>query len=138
MKYIYPYLTIFLFSCYIRITPKIDYLGEKYLPTKEVDVFVDENNIEHKYKVIGKGYPRLSPFQRSVEKLQKKVVEKAKKIGADAVLIKDYYIPNTGVQANSTFLTDSLGKGTITTGNTTITSTGSSGFSVFFLKYSFK
>ena len=135
MKNIYICLTIFLFSCSIQITPKIDYLGVRYTSTKEVDVFVDEGSIEHRYKVIGKGYPRLNIFTKSIKKLQETAVEKAKKIGADAILIKDYYIPNTGAQANSVYHTDSLGKVAITTGNTTITNTGSSGFIVLFLKY---
>jgi len=138
MKILYIGLICFLSSCAIQVTPKMDYLGANYTPTKEIDIYVDERSIDHQYKIIGKGYPHLDIFTQSIEKLQETAVEKAKKIGANAILIKDYYTPSMGAQANSFYRTDSLGKGTITTGSTTITNDGSMGFIVLFLKYTYQ
>ncbi len=70
------------------------------------------------------------------EKIQRLVVEKAKKKGVNAVLIKEYYVPYTGTSFNTISRSDSIAKGMITIGNTQIQSTGSSGITIQFLKYS--
>ncbi len=124
-------LIILLSSC----TTTINYLGNSYTPTRNPDLYVTEKSIDRPYKIVGKGYPRFRLFGHSPEKIQRKALEKAKKKGADAVLIQDYYIPNTGTNINSFYRSDSLGKGLITVGNSTVSSMGSSGFTIFFLKY---
>lgn len=121
-----------LFAC--NFGTKISYIGNTFQPTQHVDVYVDESAVTNNYTVIGKGYIRRSYFS-NVEEIQKKSVEKAKEKGADAVLIKDYYIPNTSAAINTTMHTDSVGKGTVSVGQTTVQQTGSSGFNVLFLKY---
>ena len=69
------------------------------------------------------------------EKIQKLAEEISMKKGADAVIITNYYIPNTAQSISSTYKTDSMGKGIIITGNTTISPLSSSGFRIFFVKY---
>jgi hypothetical protein len=123
-------LFFFLASC----STHVSYLGNTFEPTKHVDVFVDESAVKNRYDIVGKGYIQRNYFS-SVESIQVKAVEKAKKNGADAILIKDYYVPNTGAAINSTTHTDSLGKGVITVGQTTVQQTGTTGFTVLFLKY---
>lgn len=142
-KIYFSFLIILFFSCTTQSKisyPRISYLGNSYAPTKEADVYVDEKSIERPYKVIGKGYPDWgwggSSFSfHSVEMLQQRVVETAKTRGADAVLIQDYYIINNNAGINSFFRTDSIGKGAITVGNSTVSSTNSTGFVILFLKY---
>jgi hypothetical protein len=113
---------------------QISYIGNSFEPTQRVDVFVDESSVTTPYKIIGKGYVKASFFTK-VEEIQEKAILKAKEKGADAVLIKDYYVPNTGAAINTSMRTDSLGKGTVSIGQTTVQQTGSSGFNVLFLKY---
>ena len=132
MNKIYFSFFIMLFSSCVTT---INYLGNNYTPTKDPDLYVSEKSIERPYKIVGKGYPHLRLFGHSPEKIQQKVLEKAKRIGADAVLVQDYYMPDRGANINSFYRTDSLGKGLITIGNSTITNTRSSEFIIFFLKY---
>ncbi len=137
MKKIYfVYFIILLFaSCATRI----NYLGNSYAPTSNVDIFVTEDAIKKNYDVVGKGYVKhayYTSFSGKAEKIQRLVVEKAKKKGVDAVLIKEYYVPNTGTSISSVSRSDSLFKGLVTIGNTHIQSTGSGGVTIQFLKYS--
>jgi hypothetical protein len=130
--YILSFLLPLLFAC--STGTQINYIGNSFEPTQRVDVFVDENAITDPYKVIGKGYIKTNYFTKP-EQIQEKAIVKAKEKGADAVLIKDYYVPNTGAAINTTMHTDSVGKGTVSVGTTTVQQTGSSGFTVLFLKY---
>lgn len=123
-------LLLFFASCTTRIT----YIGSSSKPTQQVDVFVDESSVKKQYEIVGKGYTHTGLFTK-VEMIQTKAVAQAKKKGANAVLIKDYYIPNTGAAINSITRTDSVGRGAISIGSATVQQTGSSGFTVLFLKY---
>ena len=127
------YIIICLFVSAISCATKVSYIGNTFPPTTMVEVFVDESSIKNAYDIIGKGYIKRSTFSK-IENIQLKAVEKAKKNGADAILIKDYYVPNTGTAINTTTQIDSVGKGVIAIGQTTVQQTGSSGFSVWFLK----
>jgi hypothetical protein len=89
MNKIYFVLLMILFSSCL---PRINYLGNSFPPTREPDVFVDEKSIDKPYKIIGKGYPD-GVGTLTLKSLQKKAIEKAKKKGADAVLIQDYFVP---------------------------------------------
>jgi hypothetical protein len=132
MKKIYlPVISILLFSC----APKIHYVGQVSPSTKKVDVYISESSIKKNYELIGQGYLNVWAAHSKPDKIQRLAEETAMKKGADAVIITDYYIPNTGQSITSTYLTDTVGKAIITTGNTTISPTSSSGFRIFFVKY---
>ena len=128
MNKIYPlFLMIFFSSCFAHI----NYLGSSFPSTKEPDFYVDERSIDKPYKIVGKGYPN-GFGSLTLQTLQKKAIEKAKKKGADAVLVQDYFIQAV---ANSTiFHADAERKGI--TGNSTF-SGGSvdTQFIILFLKY---
>jgi hypothetical protein len=133
MKKIYfiiPIISLF-FSC----SPGIKYVGSASAPTSHVDVFVDKSAIKKNYEVIGKGYVDGIANSQRAEKIQSKAVEKAMKKGADAVLIEDYYLPNTGASINTVLTSDSIAKGKVIVGNTSMQVTGTSGFNIHFLKY---
>ena len=136
MKKIYfiTLITLLFFSC----STVIKYVGSVNAPTSHVDVFVNEGAIKKNYDIIGKGYVHGIITNNRAEKIQRKAVEKAMQNGADAVLIQDYYVPNTGTSINTVLRSDSIAKGMVTVGNTSIQSTGSSGFNIQFLKYSQK
>lgn len=98
MEKIYSFLfsSLLLFSC----GPTVSYIGNSYQRTDAVDVFVDESAIQKDYDIVGKGYVHF--FGGKVpESIQNKAVAKAKKKGADAILVKDYYVPlsNEGLAA---------------------------------------
>lgn len=124
--------TIILFSC----GTKINYLGSNYIPTKNVDIYVDATAIKKKYTVVGKGYiAGHSYFKNSIDKMQQKIINKAKEKGADAVLFQDYYIVESGKNIHSVIKTDSIGKALISVKNTTIGPVISSQRDILFLKY---
>jgi hypothetical protein len=118
---------IFLSSCF----PHINYLGNSFPSTKEPDFYVDERSIDKPYKIVGKGYPNGS---LTLKTLQKKAIEKAKREGADAVLVQDYFIQAAVANSSTIYHTDGKGKGI--TGNSTF-SNGSidTQFIILFLKY---
>ena len=133
MRKIYPpFLSIFLFSC----SAKIHYVGQASGTTKKVDVYINESSIKRNYDLLGQGYLNVWAAHSKPDKIQKLAEETARKKGADAVIITDYFIANTGQSINNNYRTDSLDKGVITTENTTIHPIYSSGFRIIFVKYS--
>ena len=132
MKKIYfSFFCLLLFSC----APKIHYVGQASATTKKVDVYISESSIKKNYELVGQGYLNVLAAHSRPDKIQRLAEETAMKKGADAVIISDYLIPNIGQSISSTYKTDSVGKGIITTGNTTISPASSSGFRIFFVKY---
>lgn len=125
----FPFLVL-LASC----AANISYVGNTYGPTTKIDVFVDEATIKKNYDIIGKGYVRNSYITRP-EQIQKKAIGKAKEKGADAILLKDYYVPAvaTGLQTNTRG--DSTGRTYSITGNAAIPVATSSEMIILFLKY---
>ena len=126
--YFHSILVLLCLSC-----TKLNYVGNSYKPTSNVDVFVDEGAIKRKYDIVGKGYMSTAMAAANPEKIQTRAVTKAKQKGADAVLIKDYSIPVTGI--NTRLQTDSVHKTVLMVGNTTVRQSSSPEFVVFFLKY---
>ncbi len=110
--------------------PTISYLGSSYGPTQTVDVFVEENAIAKSYTVIGKGY--VNYYRNGVpESLQAKAVSKAREKGADAILIKDYFIPVSTTGLGVAGLHDTVGRAMLALAP----QTASSGVMIVFLKY---
>lgn len=137
MKLVYTTaLCIAAASCATTVKPlsNLDYLGNSFPATDSVTVFVESSAIEKPYAVIGKGYIKSGTLGVvPVRYLQTESVAKAKQHGADAVLIQDYVLPVTGL--NTVTHTDSLGRETVTVGNTTVRQYGSQRFTILFLKY---
>lgn len=127
-----PLFIIFLTSC----TTKIRYIGKSFSPTKNIEVYVTEQSIKRPFEYIGKGYVGGFGVQNNPGKIQQKAEKLGREKGADAVLITDYYIPHTaGTHITSTYRTDSVAPGTVTTGNTFVSPTAVSGYNILFLKY---
>ena len=124
--YFYSLLVLLFLSC-----TKINYVGNSYNPTSNVAVFVDEGAIKRNYDVVGKGY--VQSTTTTPEKIQTKAIEIAKQKGADAILIRDYFVPHTGI--NTSVRTDTLNKAVINVGNTIVRHGSSQEFVVLFLKY---
>ena len=126
--YFYSLLIVSLFSC-----TKINYVGNSYDPTNNIEVFVDEGAIKRKYDIVGKGYLSTAMSAVNPERIQTTAVAKAKQKGADAVLSKDYVIPVTSIDRR--LQTDSVNKGVVLIGSTTMRQNSSPEFVVLFLKY---
>ncbi len=124
------FLSLLLTSC----GTIVDYVGNTYSPSNEVDVFVTLSSVKKKYEIIGKGYADDSPLlmRRLGEKIQKKAIQKAKSKGADAIVIQDYLLVQSVLQTS--VRTDSISSG-IAVGNIAVNQESSTRFTILFLKY---
>jgi hypothetical protein len=128
-KHYYLPLLLLLGSC----ASSLNYVGNSYTPTNQVDVYVDESAIRKAYEIVGKGYVRNGNLANP-ERIQKKAIRKAQQKGADAVLLKDYFVPAvTGIQ--TTNHRDSSGRTITTNQNAVIPVAASTEIIVLFLKY---
>jgi hypothetical protein len=137
MKNIYPVFILSLFICSCSAV-SFSYVGSSYIPTKNVDVYVDEAAINRAYTIIGKGYPE--PTWRGVKPKQEKIltmaIAKARKNGADAIFFKEVFIPSPSTNIQTFSQIDSVNRGLATRSTTTISP--SYGFfhqELLFLKY---
>ncbi|GHE32065.1 hypothetical protein GCM10017764_14050 [Sphingobacterium griseoflavum] len=62
------------------------YLGEKYAPTQRVQTFYSTKDIKQSFQVIGHMNAPTSRTTSGQARTKRLVVEKAKQIGADAVV----------------------------------------------------
>lgn len=81
----YAVLPLLLLIIIVGCT-KIDYVGEEYPPTTHVDMFFSMDDIEQDYKIMGHVVASAEDIV-SAEKMQKKIMEEARKRGADGVVI---------------------------------------------------
>jgi hypothetical protein len=102
-------LFIFFSSC-----AEVNYIGQTYEPTTEVEIFFDEKLIEYEYTIIGHAIGS-GAWGISNEKIQDKLIQTARKKGAHAIII-------TGV-----------GKDNISTGDNT--STDETQINATFIRY---
>ena len=126
-------LSVLFVSCGIT---KIHYVGQSHPGTEKVDVYVARESITKPFAYIGKGYVTFYGIH-DPERMQRKSIEKAREKGADAILITDHYmLPSHEIATiNNTFITDSTGRSSVTTGRSTVTSNSTVGFTILFLKY---
>jgi hypothetical protein len=131
MKLLYTALLFFASSCATRL----HYIGNSFTPSRQVDVFVDPSSIAKPYTIVGKGYIKEGVGSPNyIKRIQPLAINKAKQKGADAVLIQDYYTPGAA-DLHTLLRTDSVGRGTVTVGNTTVQQASFQNFTVLFLKY---
>lgn len=105
---------------------KIDYIGEEYPPTTHVDLFFDIDDVTREHKIMG-NLIATADDGVSAEKMQKKIIEKAKQKGADAVVITGFEKYRSG---ESTTYKETSEEGKTKKGNTKITTTATSSTSV--------
>lgn len=100
---------------------KIDYVGEEFPPTAHVEQFFSASDVTREYKVMGY-IVASAPDMVSAEKMHKKLVEKAQKVGADAIIVEGLERYTSGSNTNYTETsqdkTDKKGKTkTVTSGS---------------------
>ena len=118
---------------------KIDYVGEEYAPTDQVDQFFAASDVTHDYKVMG--YIIASaPDIVSAEKMHKKLVEKARTVGADGIIIEGLERYAAGSSTSYSESTEEkVGKKgkpkTVTTGSSSTTSEEKKQIKATLIKY---
>lgn len=90
MKFQFKHLAVLLIiAICLSACTKIDYIGEEYPPTTHVDLFFSMDDVAREHKVMG-NLIATADDGVSTEKMQKKIIEKAMKKGADAVVIMGF------------------------------------------------
>lgn len=62
------------------------YVGDRYTPTQNVDVFYAAKDVKREYKVIGHLSEEVSGFNGE-ENAKRQIIAKGKEVGADGVII---------------------------------------------------
>jgi hypothetical protein len=95
---------------------KIDYIGDEFSPTSYVDLYFSEADVARDYRVMGEVVATASDWV-SAEKMQKKIMEKARQKGADGVIIlgMERYRSGESTTRKETTQIDETKKGTTST-----------------------
>jgi len=123
--------------CFMLLIPAcatVDYLGRSYPPTTNVELFFAEADIKESYEVMGRVNAHANDIV-SAEKLQKKILEKARENGADAVVILGFERYQTGEHTSYNETTKEKRSGTTTTGSATTSSETEKAIEAIFVKY---
>jgi len=101
---------------------KIDYVGEEYPATDHVDMYFSEADINLDYNIMGRMIATADDYVSS-GKMQQKIMEEARKKGADGVVILglDRYQSGESHQYNETTETKEKKDGTKTVTSATST-----------------
>ncbi len=78
----------------------VDYLGNNYQPTDEVAMYFDEADVPRNYEVMGM-VSADAPDIISSEKIQRRILERAREAGADAVLFESMDKKVSGSNTNT-------------------------------------
>ena len=123
--------------CLLLLTPAcahVDYIGRTYAPTSNVELFFTENDVSAPYEVMGRVNARANDIV-SAEKLQKKIMEKARANGADAVVILGFERYKTGEHTSYNETTKEKRSGTETSSSSATASDSEKSIEAIFLKY---
>ncbi len=131
-------LTLVALLLLIAGCTKIDYVGQEYSPTTQVDMYFSEGDVGRDYKVMGHLVATAGDIV-SAEKMQKKIMEKARQKGADAVIILglDRYTAGQSTNYSEKSVTeDQKNKSkTTTTGSSSTSSEEKKEIRATFIKY---
>ncbi len=121
MRYSYVIIALLLL---LAGCAKIDYIGDEYPPTKKVDLYYAETDVKLSYIVIGHIVASAGELV-SMQKIRKELIKKARKVGADGVIIRGldrYRGEPTTTYKESTTSENKGGKQITTTTSTASTS----------------
>jgi hypothetical protein len=67
----------------------VDYVGQSYAPTSAVDLYFSPDDVKRPYTVMGEVTAQVEviPFQSTGQQLQQKLVEEAKRRGANGLIV---------------------------------------------------
>jgi len=95
-RFIITLTVVILASC----SNPFNYLGKTYPPTYNPELFFREQDIQKEYEVMGKLQTEM-PGNTNMEKVQRKIMQKAASNGADAVLIDNFDLVTGGFSSGS-------------------------------------
>jgi 2-oxoglutarate dehydrogenase complex dehydrogenase (E1) component-like enzyme len=72
-----------------------DYLGKNYPPTTNPEIFFRDQDVPKEYEVMGKVMAEV-PYSKKMNYVQKKIETVARENGADAILLSDIDVRQTG------------------------------------------
>jgi len=78
--------------------PRIIYYGRSYEPTTDVEIYFRESDIKEQHEIMGKLVYEVTAKKRS-EKVQRKLMNEAKRKGADVILFDDIELTNMGTNS---------------------------------------
>jgi hypothetical protein len=84
-------LAIFLSSC----GNKIIYFGREYKSTEKIDIYFREGDVTESNEIMGKVTLEMSA-KKSSDRVQRKLIERAKGKGADAIIFDEISLTTTG------------------------------------------
>ena len=122
-------MLLFAVSC-----AHVDYVGRSYPPTDRVDVFYTEGDVPHEYNVMGKVVATANDLV-SAEKLQEKIVQKAREHGADAVVLLGLERYKSGSTTDYNETTEKRGRKERTHGSSSTTDQENKEVQALFIKY---
>ena len=92
------FLLFFLFAFLIQsCSPIVDYLGKSYAPTLNVDLAFNRNDIKFPYEEMGMMQGKGGKYSD----IQNKMLEEARKRGADAIVFENHQELVTGSNTNT-------------------------------------
>ncbi len=101
---------------------KLDYIGDEYPPTTNVEMYFSEDDLTREYKVMGHLIATAGDVV-SAEKMQKEMKKKAMEKGADAIIILGMEKYQSGETTN---YSETTVEGTTKKGNPKSTTTATS------------
>ena len=89
-----PYLLFIAVGC-----TTINYIGESYPPSQQVDLYFSEKDIDKEYRVVGRIVATANAHELiySSDKFTQSILKKARKKGADGVVILGFEKVMTGI-----------------------------------------
>jgi hypothetical protein len=131
IKFYLLFISVLLSSCFA--VNKLDYLGNSYAPTQNVDIYVDASAVKKPYTIMGKSYFEIVAFTK-LEKMQKAAIKKARQKGANAVLFQDYIVQH-GSSIQTISKSDSADMSSLKLRTTAVTPVETTRLEILFLKY---
>ena len=104
-------LSMILFVTACGDDTDVDYLGDSYTPTSDVDVYFSEDDVTEGYLVMG----HATAEGGDTETLQETLIEKARDSGADGIIFEGFDRVETGEQT----IVNDIGDTSIVNTNTT-------------------
>jgi len=94
-----------LYSC----SSPVKYLGNSYSPTTDVKIYFNTKDVGQPYEIIGKIYMDIAEDTKD-SKIQKMIIDKAKKHGGDAVIMGNLQRIRSGSVSGGTGVSTRAGK----------------------------
>jgi hypothetical protein len=99
-----PFIIASFLLLFVACSSPFNYLGKTYPPTMNPELFFREQDIGKDYEIMGKLQVEM-PGNKNMEKIQRRIMQKAAQNGADAVLIDNFDLVTGG------FATGGVGAG---------------------------